>query len=169
MAGISGMAIVCVVGLIVIRGSLKGCDIYNAFLNGAAKGMQTAVHLLPALCGMLLLLRMMYASGLTELLTRLLSPLTGLMHLPQEVTALLILRPLSGSGSLAALKTIFDQCGPDSRVGTIASIMMGSSETILYTMTVYLSAAGVRRVPGAMTISLISYLIGVFLCGILIA
>jgi len=144
---------------------LVRCDVYAAFLRGARKGMQTALELLPALCGMLLMLRMLNDSGLTALLTRLLLPLTKALRLPPEVTPMLLLRPLTGSGSLAALETILAQCGPDSRAGCIASVLMGSSETILYTMTVYLSAAGVRRVPGALPVSLMAYGIGAAICG----
>ena len=89
------MAVACV---IVLRGWMNGCDVYGAFLQGAEKGMRGALSLLPALCAMLLMLAVMNASGLTELLTRLVSPLTGVMHLPAEAAPMLMLRPLTGSG-----------------------------------------------------------------------
>ena len=110
--------------------------------------MDAAWQLLPALTGMLLMLSLMNASGLTALLVRLLSPLTAILNLPQEVAPMLILRPMTGSGSLAALQEIFAQYGADSRVGRIASVLMGSSETIFYTMSVYLGAAGVKKAAG---------------------
>jgi spore maturation protein B len=114
---------------------------------------------------MLLMLAMVNASGLTALLTRLISPVTGLMGLPQEVTPILLLRPLTGSGSLAALEGIYAACGVDSRAGRIASVLMGSSETIFYTMTVYLGAAGVKRLPHVLWVSLAAYLFSAALCG----
>ena len=126
--------------------------------------MHSALGLLPALCAMLLMLGLMNASGLSRLLSRLISPLTGLMHLPQEVAPLLLLRPLTGSGSLAALEAVYASCGPDSRAGRIASVLMGSSETIFYTMTVYTGAAGVKRVPGAFAASLAGYAAAVLVC-----
>ena len=127
--------------------------------------MRSALSLLPALCAMLLMLAMVNASGLTALLTRLISPVTGLMGLPQEVTPILLLRPLTGSGSLAALEGIYVACGVDSRAGRIASVLMGSSETIFYTMTVYLGAAGVKRLPHVLWVSLAAYLFSAALCG----
>lgn len=149
----------------MLRGVMTGCDAYGAFLRGAERGMKSAIALLPALCAMLLMLAMVNASGLAQLLSRLLSPLTAWMRLPQEVAPLLLLRPLTGSGSLAALESIFETCGVDSRAGRIASVLMGSSETIFYTMTVYLGAAGVKKLPHVMTVSLTAYLLGAALCG----
>ena len=78
---------------------------------------------------------------------------------------MVLLRPLTGSGSLAALENMYEQCGPDSRASRIASVLMGSSETIFYTMTVYLGAAGVKKLPYAMGVSLAAYFLGVALCG----
>jgi spore maturation protein B len=144
---------------------MTGCDVYGSFLQGAEKGMRGALSLLPALCAMLLMLAVMNASGLTELFSRLASPLTGVMHLPAEAAPMLLLRPLTGSGSLAAMERIFETCGPDSRAGRIASVLMGSSETIFYTMTVYLGAAGVKKLPYVMTVSLTAYFFSAALCG----
>lgn len=152
-------------GLIVLRGMLTGCDVYGAFLQGAERGMKSAIDLLPALCGMMLMLALVNASGMARLLSRLISPLTEVMRLPQEVAPMLLLRPLTGSGSLAALEAIYESCGVDSRAGRIASVLMGSSETIFYTMTIYLGAAGVKKLPHVMTVSLASYLLSAALCG----
>ena len=156
---------VVLVGGIVLRGWMTGCDVYGAFLQGAERGMKSAAALLPALCGMLLMLALMNASGLSELLSRVLSPLTKGMHLPEEVAPMLLLRPLTGSGSLAALESIYETCGVDSRAGRIASVLMGSSETIFYTMTVYLGAAEVKRLPYVLGASLAAYLFSAALCG----
>lgn len=158
---------VAVAGIIVLRGWMTGCDVYGAFLQGAEKGMRSALSLLPALCAMLLMLAVMNASGLTELLARLVSPLTTVMRLPEEAAPMLLLRPLTGSGSLAALEQIFERCGADSRAGRIASVLMGSSETIFYTMTVYLGAAGVKKLPHVMLVSLTAYFLSAALCGLL--
>lgn len=165
MNGLTGAAIVGLVGLIVLRGLLTGADVYGAFLRGAEKGMSSAVELLPALCGMMLMLSLVNASGLSHLFSRLISPVTEVMHLPEEVAPMLLLRPLTGSGSLAALESIYEVCGVDSRAGRIASVLMGSSETIFYTMTVYLGAAGVNKLPHVMTVSLAAYLLSAALCG----
>ena len=127
--------------------------------------MRSAFALLPALCAMTLMVSLLASSGLTGLLSALARPLTGLLRLPEETAPMALLRPLSGSGSLSVLRDILASCGPDSRAGRAAAVMMGSSETIVYTMTVYLGAAGVRRLPDAVWISLVSYGVGLAVCG----
>lgn len=150
-------------GLMLVRGGRSGAG-YEAFLRGAARGARSAWDLLPSLCAMLLMLGLMNASGLTALMCRVLSPLTALLGLPDEVAPLLALRPLSGSGSLSALKSILETCGADSRAGRAASVMMGSSETIFYTMTVYLAATDLKKLPWALPVSLVTYMVGVWVC-----
>ncbi len=167
MNGISGMVLLCTVGMIVLRGVMTGTDVYAAFLRGAKRGMANALSLLPALCAMLLMLALFNASGLSMMVSRLIAPLLSAFHLPAEVAPMLLLRPLTGSGSIAALEQVFAQCGVDSRAGRIASVLMGSSETIFYTMTVYLGAAGVRKLPHVLWVSLAAYLAGVVACGLL--
>lgn len=168
MNNLAGMAMLAAAGIIVLRGVMTGTDAYGAFLTGAKRGMQGALELFPALCAMMLMLSLMTSSGLMEAAVRLLTPLTRLLRLPPETTPMLLLRPLTGSGSLSVLQEIFEQCGPDSRAGKVASVLMGSSETIVYTMTVYLGAAGVRRLPDVLWVSLVSYLAGVIVCGMIL-
>ena len=165
MNGWSGIAVVGMVALILARGLMTGGDVYASFLKGAEKGLRSAISLLPALSAMLLMLAMMNASGLTDLMAHLVAPLTDAMHLPVEAAPMLMLRPLTGSGSLAALESIYEICGVDSRPGRVASVLMGSSETIFYTMTVYLGAAGVKRLPYVMGVSLTAYFFSAALCG----
>lgn len=168
MQGITPMLLMGVLLLILLRGAMTGVNAHAAFLRGAERGMQSALSLLPALCAMLLMLNLVQSSGLAEVITRLLSPLTRRMGLPEEVTPLTLLRPLTGSGSLAALERIFRLCGPDSRAGRIASVLMASSETIFYTMAVYAGAAGVKKLPGALAASLIGYGASVVVCCLLV-
>lgn len=164
----TGYLLIGLTGLIILRGLTARLNAYAAFLRGAERGMRSAANLLPSLCAMLLMIRLLQASGMTEMLTRLLLPVTDRIGLPQEVTPLLLLRPLTGSGSIAALEEIFRRCGVDSRAGRMASALMGSSETIFYTLTVYAGAAGVRKVPGVMTASLMGYAAATAVCLLLI-
>ena len=155
-------------GLILLRGMAARVDVYDTFLDGAKQGLRTGAGIFPALTGMLLLLGMMRTSGLTEALAEALSPVLAWMNLPREIAQLLLLRPLTGSGSMAALKEIFAQCGVDSRAGRIGAVLVSSSETIFYTMTVYLSATGVRKLPHVVPVSLFSFLIGALVAGFLL-
>lgn len=168
MDHLSGLAVLGAAGLIVLRGVSSGADAYGAFLRGAERGMKSALSLLPALCAMTLMISLLTASGLTGLFTALMTPLTRLLNLPPETAPMLLLRPLSGSGSLSVMRDIFATCGVDSRAGRAAAVMMGSSETIVYTMTVYLGAAGVRRLPDVVWVSLVSYGVGLAVCGLMV-
>ena len=156
----TGILVPCIIGMMVLRGRLTGTDAYGAFLQGGESGLKAAVGILPALCGMFLMLEMLHASGLTRLITGLAAPAARLIGLPEEVLPLLLLRPLTGSGSLAALEEIFLLCGVDSRAGRLASVLMGSSETIFYTVSVYMGATDFRRLPWAIPISLLAYAAG---------
>lgn len=164
----AGALVAAIAGLVIARGSMTGTDAYAAFLRGGERGLKAAVSLLPALCGMLLMLGVMNASGLTEMVTRLLAPLAELLHLPQEVVPMILLRPMTGSGSLAAMEEIFLQCGVDSRAGRLASVLMGSSETIFYTTSVYLGATDLRRLPWAIPVSLTAYAVGITVAAALV-
>ena len=168
MDNVSGLAVLTAAGLILLRGIGCRADAYGAFLRGAERGAKAAVALLPALCAMTLMVSLLSSSGLARLLTGLLTPLSALMNLPPETTPMLLLRPLSGSGSLSVMRDIFASCGVDSRAGRIAAVMMGSSETIVYTMTVYLGAAGIRRLPDVVWISLTSYAVSAVVCGLIV-
>lgn len=162
-----GTLMILAVLIMLMRGIQSG-DAYGAFVRGAKRGMNSAITLMPALCAMTLMLSVMNCSGMMEQVCRLLSPLTRLLGLPAETAPMLALRPLTGSGSLSALKVILDQCGADSRAGRAASVLMGSSETIFYTMTVYLGVTDVKRMPGVLGISLISYLVGAWVCALVV-
>lgn len=157
--------LLCTVTLILLRGRWKGVAVYDAFLQGGRQGMDSALGLLPALLGMTLVVSMAEASGLSDMLASALAPALAAAGIPGEAAGVLLLRPLSGSGALAALQQVIDIYGVDSRAARCAAVMAGSSETIFYTITVYLGTTGVRRLPWAIPVSLISYGVSVVVCG----
>ena len=168
MENASAILMALVPGVIILRGLWRGCDPYAAFVRGAGTGLRTAVQVIPSLAAMMLMLEMLSLSGLDRLLTGLLSPVTAMLSLPEETAPLLVLRPLTGSGSLSVLETILAQHGPDSRTGMIASVLAASTETVFYTLTVYLSAAGIRRLPWVVPVSLLSGIAGAWVCGLIL-
>ena len=123
---------------------IRRVEVYTAFTAGAREGMETAMRILPGLAAISVALRMLEASGLMHALCGALAPVAAWLGLPEGVMPLLLLRPLSGSASLGMLADILRQYGPDSRTGLVASAMMGSGETVLYTCALYLAAAGVK-------------------------
>lgn len=139
-----------------------GVDAYGALLEGAKKGLRLTLDLLPALVLLFSAVYALRASGLSDLLCRLASPLFRFFGVPVETGLLMLIRPLSGSGALAAAGELMETYGPDSLIGRTASVMIGSSETTFYVIAVYYSAAGVRRtrwaIPAALCADLACFL-----------
>ena len=96
-----------------------------------------------------------------ELAAQALAPVLTALGIPPETVALLLVRPVSGSGALAVGSQIMEQYGPDSAVGRTAAVMLGSTETTFYTIAVYFGAAGIRRtrytIPAALTADLAAF------------
>lgn len=153
---------------ILLRGKRAGIDTYGAFLTGAEHGIKASVRLLPGLTAMMLMVGVLEASGVLTRLVAILRPVMKAVNLPGEAMPVLLLRPLTGSGCIAALEQIYKSCGPDSRAARVASVLMGSSETIFYTMTVYLGAAGIRKLPFALSVSMLSYAAATVICGMIV-
>ena len=144
----------------------KRLPVYDLFVEGAKDGMKVSVQILPNLAAMLIAVTLMERTGLIAALCRLSEPLLSLMGLPEEVAPLVAVRPLSGSAALAVLERILNQYGPDSRIGLVASTAMGSSETIFYTICVYLSGCKDRRTGYAIPCALAGMFAGLWVCGL---
>lgn len=132
------------VGLILTIGMIKKVPIFDEFTSGAGDGLRTCVKVLPSLLALMTAVSMLRASGLTELLTSAVEPVTKYMGIPPEVVPLILLRPVSGSGSLALLEQLYANYGADSLIGRTASVMTSSTETIFYILAVYYGAVGVK-------------------------
>ena len=143
---------------IIVFGLIKKVNVFDAFLDGAKEGMRTAVGIIPALTALTLCVSALRASGALEALGDFAAPLAEAAHIPPETLPLMLIRPVSGSGALAVLQGIFSSCGPDSAAGNVASVMMGSTETTFYTITVYFGSVGIKKtgctVPAALTADL---------------
>lgn len=164
---LSDWALPSAILLLLLAGVWKRLPMYDLFAKGAGKGLHTAVQVLPNLAAMLCAITLMRASGLMDTLCTLCAPLFHWMNLPSETAPLVLLRPLSGSGALAVLETLLDQYGPDSRIGLIACTVMGSSETIFYTVCVYMSAVDRRETGYAIPCALLGALAGAYAAGML--
>ena len=123
----------------------RGTEVFPAFLRGAENGLKTAAGLIPTMVGMLTVVYMLRASGAIDLMAAALAPLYRLLGIPEECAALTLLKPVSGSGGLALGSEIMQRCGPDSYAGRVAAVMLGSSETSLYTISIYSGHLGLTR------------------------
>ena len=135
-------------------------DVYTLMITGAAEGLDTAVRILPALVVLLTAVGMLRASGAMELLTRLMTPLCRVLGIPPETAPLVVIRPIYGSAALAVGSELMATYGPDSSIGRTAAVMLGSTETTFYTISVYFGAAGIRRTRYAIPAALAADLTG---------
>lgn len=160
---ISKYAIAVVFLVILSFGLYNGVKVYDVFVEGAKEGAYTILKIMPSLIGLYVAIGVFRASGALELLIYAVSPITSFFKIPKEVLPLVLLRPISGSASLAMVSGIMENYGPDSFIGRIASIMMGSTETIFYTLAVYFGAVGIKKIRYTLVVSLIAGAVSVIL------
>lgn len=158
--------------IVVIIGyaSFKRVNVYDNFILGAQEGIETVFRILPYIIGMLFAINIFRASGALDILNNVLHPVLNLLGIPKELTPLALLRPFSGSASLSLLADIYKQFGADSLVGRIASTMMGSTETIFYTVALYYGSIQIKKtkytIPAALLSSLAGIIAAIFICNI---
>ncbi len=130
---------------IVVFGLFKKVKIFDCFIKGAKEGLVTVYNLLPTITGLVVAITMLKASGGMELIAKLFSPVSHLLGIPQEVTPMALISPVSGGGSLSLFESVLKEYGPDSFLGRVGSVLMGSTDTTLYAVTVYFSAVGIKK------------------------
>lgn len=158
---ISSYAIPVVILVIVIIGFFKEVSVYDAFIEGAGEGIRITVKIIPSLIGLITAVGVFRASGALDFIIGLLKPISDIAGLPAEALPLAILRPISGSASLAVLADLLKGYGPDSFIGRVASTMMGSTETTFYTIAVYYGSVGIKKIRYTLAAALIADLTSV--------
>lgn len=153
---IPALAVFC-----VLSGLRARVDVYDAFVRGAREGLLTLWHITPYLAVILMAVALVRETGLLAEAQRALAPVLGALGLPQEAAGVVLLRPLSGSASLAAVKDVMDACGVESRASLVSCVISGASETVFFTGSLYLGAAGVKKARYAVPVALAAYLAGV--------
>ncbi len=137
-------------------------QVYDAMTKGASDGLRLIVSIVPSLVVLLSAMAMLRASGALDALARLLSPILERIGIPPETVPLMLVRPFSGSAALAVGAELMGRYGVDSRIGRTAAVMLGSTETTFYTISVYFGAAGIRRsrftIPAALIADLAGFL-----------
>ena len=141
----SSLVIPVLLAAVAVYGTGRKVDVYGTLSRGAEEGLGMLVRIVPALVGLLTAVSMFRASGAMEWFAGLCSPVLEWLGIPPETAILMVVRPVSGSGALAAASDIIGAYGPDSRIGRTAAVMLGSTETTFYVLAVYFGACGVRR------------------------
>ncbi len=140
---------------VLIYGVCVKTDVFAEFTEGVKDGLRTVYDVFPSLFCLVITVGVFRASGGAELITSVLSPVLGAVGFPPECGELMLLRPLSGSGSIALFERILTDFGPDSFPGRVASVILGSSETTFYTLSVYFAAVSARKTRYALAAALI--------------
>lgn len=157
---ISSVAIPTVILIILLYGVAEKNKVYDTFLEGAKDGIEIVFKLFPTLVGIFLAVGALRESGIIDLIIKLISPITNLLKIPSQILPLAMLRPISGSASMAVAVDIMQKYGVDTTIGLITSTIMGSTETTLYTIAVYTSCVGVKKTRFVLFAALIADFVG---------
>ncbi len=145
---------------LLIYSLIRGVDIYSAFVEGAKEALPLIAHILPYMAAMLIAMKLLRSCGALDSLSDLLAPALAYIGFPSELVPMLVIRPFSGSASSALLADVYSACGADSFAGYAASIMLGSTETIFYTVALYFGSVGIKKTRYAIPVALICNLAG---------
>ena len=159
-----------VVPLILLAASVlvlrKKENTYDLLLQGGAEGLRLLLSIMPALVILLTAVHMLRASGAFEILSKLLAPLFRLVGIPSETAILVLIRPISGSAALAVGTELMGQYGVNSQIGRTVAVMLGSTETTFYTISVYFGAVGIKKTRYAVPAALFADFIGFFMASL---
>ena len=158
---LSLIAIPFTIVFIVTYGIAEKVKVFDVFLEGANDGMKIIYRIFPTLLGLFLSINLLRESGVIDAITSLVKPLLVLAKIPSEILPLALLRPISGSASMAIATDIMTSYGSDSVIGLIASTIMGSTETTLYTIALYTSAIKVKNTRFVLAAALLADFVGI--------
>lgn len=165
---VSLLFIPAALSLVIGYGLFKRAPVYDYFIKGVKEGLGTALEILPFIIAIFVGIEALVSSGAMGFLEGLTEPIFAFLGVPKEIASLVLLRPVSGSGSMGILEHILSSCGPDSYAGRCASVMMGSSETVFYVLAIYFGVTSVRRMRHCLPVGMLGYAAGilaaVFIC-----
>ncbi len=164
---ISSIIIPLMIVLIILYGIYEKQKVFDLFIQGATEGITIVAKLFPTLLGIFLAIGLLRNSGVLELILTIIEPIINLFNIPKEIMPLALLRPISGSASLGIATDIMKQYGPDSLIGMIVSTIMGATETTIYTIAVYTSIVGIKKIRFVLIAALIADVVGMILAVVL--
>ena len=135
-----------IVVIILFYGIIKGRKVYEWFIEGAKEGLFVCMRIFPYLLAMIVAVQIFKGANLLDLVNNIISPLSRAIGLPEEVVPLVLIKPISGSGAVGMFTEIIKTYGADTFIGLVASVIMGTTETIFYTITVYYGAAKIKKI-----------------------
>ena len=158
---ISNLAMPLIILIIVIYGLKEKKNVFDDFLDGAKEGLGIVINILPTLIGLFVAIGALRSSGILDLIINILNPLLSIVKFPTELMPLAMLRPISGSSSIAIATDIMRNYGTDTPFGMMASVIMGSTETTLYTIAVYTSCVKIKKTRYILLAALTADIVGI--------
>lgn len=132
--------------IIIIFAFIRRVPVFDTFIAGAREGFMTLYQIAPTILGLVFAVSLLRTSGAIDVICAAIAPAAQKLGFPVEVVPMAMLRPVSGSGSTALLISVFEDCGPDSFAGKVASVLAGSSETTFYATAMYFGSVGVKKI-----------------------
>lgn len=140
--------------LIIAYASKQKKEAYEIFIKGARDGTNVFLKVFPVMIGIFVAINLFQVSGAMDIFIKTISPVTNILHIPNEIVPLGVMRSISGGASIGLLSNTLDKYGPDSLIGNMASTILGSTETTLYVIAIYTSAVGIKKSQTIMKIAL---------------
>ena len=157
----SNLAMPLMIIIIILYGILERKKVFDIFLEGAKDGIKIIYNIFPTLVGLFVAIGAIRSSGIIDVVVKFLNPLLNIVKFPTEILPLALIRPISGSASVAVAIDIMKNFGVDSNIGLIASVIMGSTETTVYTIAVYTSSVGIKKTRFVLWAALIADFVGI--------
>lgn len=158
---ISVVSIPLIISIVLAYGLKEKKKVYDIFIEGVKEGIQIVINIFPTLLAIFIAVGMLRYSGVVDVFTTIISVITNKINFPTEIIPLAILRPISGSASIAIATDIMKTYGVDSNIGKIASTIMGATETTFYTIAVYTSCVKIKKIRFVIIAALIADFIGI--------
>lgn len=158
---ISNIAIVFFILIIFIYGLKEKKNLFELFVEGAVQGIRLVYELFPTLLALIVAVGMFKASGILDLISRIISPIFNIFGIDENLISLILVRPISGSTTTAMATNIMKEFGVDSNLGIISSCIMGATETTIYVATLYSSKVKIKNIKEVICIGLIVDFIGI--------
>ena len=147
--------------IIVIYGVVEKKQVFDNFIEGAKNGIKIVINIFPTLIGLFLAVGTLRSSGVIDIVIKILDPLLNIVNFPAEIMPLALLRPISGSSSIAVATDIMKNFGVDSQIGIMAAVIMGATETTLYTIAVYSSSVKIKKTRFVLIAALTADIVGI--------
>lgn len=157
----SNIAMPLMIIIIVLYGVIERQKVFDIFLEGAKEGIGVVLNIFPTLVGLFVAVGALRSSGIIDLIVNFLTSVLNMVNFPTEILPLALIRPISGSSSIAVATDIMNKYGVDSNIGLMASVIMGSTETTVYTIAVYTSSVGIKNTRFVLWASLIADFVGI--------